>query len=184
MNWSLVPLATVGAQPWRNGGGVTRELLAWPTSEDWQVRISVAEVHADGPFSRFDDIERWFAVLEGEGVQLRTRRVFHRLTPASEPFRFDGGAPVDCALLGGATRDFNLMGAPGRTRLRRVRGSLTVMTAEPTLVAVYAHAQGARMVFGNETIEVPAAHLAWRLQDQPLTGTLHGQDALWVEAAR
>jgi hypothetical protein len=31
---------------------------------------------------------------------------------------------------------------------------------------------------------VPAAHLAWRLQDGPLAGTVHGDDALWVEALR
>jgi environmental stress-induced protein Ves len=184
MSWSLIPLAGVASQPWRNGGGVTRELLAWPTRENWQVRISVAEVDAEGPFSRFEGVERWFAVLEGDGMELHARRVFHRLTPASDPFRFDGDEPVNCALLGGPTRDFNLMAAPGSARLRRVRGSLPVMTREPTLLAVYAHAQGARIMFGGETIEVPAAHLAWRLQDQPLTGTLHGQDALLVEARR
>jgi environmental stress-induced protein Ves len=39
--------------PWKNGGGVTRELLAWPGGGDWQVRISVAEIEADGPFSSF-----------------------------------------------------------------------------------------------------------------------------------
>jgi len=184
MSWSIIPLASVASQPWRNGSGVTRELLAWPTRENWQVRISVAEVDAEGPFSRFEGMERWFAVLEGDGMELHARRVFHRLTRASDPFRFDGGEPVNCTLLGGATRDFNLMAAPGSARLHRVRGALPVMTAAPALLAVYAHAQGARMVFGSETIEVPAAHLAWRLQDQPLTGTLYGHDALWVEAKR
>jgi hypothetical protein len=177
-------LESVASQPWRNGSGVTRELLAWPTGENWQVRLSVADVNADGPFSRFQGIERWFAVLEGEGVELRVRRVFHRLTPASEPFRFDGGEPVDCAPFGGTTRDFNLMAAPGTARLRRVRGSLPVRTCAPTLLAVYAHAQGAQMIFGSQTIDVPARHLAWRLQDHPLTGTVRSQGALWVEATR
>ena len=30
------PLADVAPQPWRNGGGVTRELLAWPAAGDWR----------------------------------------------------------------------------------------------------------------------------------------------------
>ncbi|MDW3472061.1 HutD family protein [Escherichia coli] len=25
-------------QPWRNGGGVTRQLLAWPDDENWLLR--------------------------------------------------------------------------------------------------------------------------------------------------
>jgi hypothetical protein len=182
MNWSFIPLAGVAPQPWRNGGGITRELLAWPTREHWQVRISVAEVHADGPFSLFGGVERWFAVLEGEGVALGRPGHLHRLTPASDPFQFDGGEPVNCELLGGATRDFNLMAVPGKARLRRVRGSLQVVTNEAALVAVYAHAHCAHVTFGSESIGVPPAHLAWRLHDGPVTGSVRGQDALWVEA--
>jgi environmental stress-induced protein Ves len=53
MSWQIVPLEDVSPAPWRNGGGVTRELLAWPTPQDWDWRISVAEVEKNGPFSRF-----------------------------------------------------------------------------------------------------------------------------------
>ena len=49
----LIALAATPPQPWRNGGGVTRELLAWPAGGGWQVRVSVAEIEADGPFSPF-----------------------------------------------------------------------------------------------------------------------------------
>ena len=41
MNWTLVSLQTAAAQPWRNRGGRTRELLAWPEPGRWRVRISV-----------------------------------------------------------------------------------------------------------------------------------------------
>ena len=181
MSWSFIPLASMPPQPWRNGGGVTRELLAWPTRNDWQVRISVADVTADGPFSPFEGVERWFAVLEGEGVALGARGPAYRLTTESEPFPFDGGEPMKCALLGGATRDFNLMTAPGKGELRRLRGSQAVSTDAPALVAAYAHAHGAQVIFGSEAIELPAAHLAWRLQDGPLAGAVHGPDALWAE---
>jgi uncharacterized protein len=184
MSWSFVSLASVASQPWRNGGGVTRELLAWPTRNEWQVRISVADVNADGPFSRFEGIERRFAVLEGEGVALSARGPAYRLTTASEPFPFDGGEPMECALLGGATRDFNLMAASGKGELRRVRGSQAVSTNAPALVAVYAHAHGARVIFGSEAIEVPTAHLAWRLQKGSPNGAVHGPDAFWAEVLR
>ena len=184
MSWSFIALASSAAQPWRNGGGVTRELLALPTRDAWRARISVADVTANGPFSRFEGIERWFAVLEGEGVALVSTGQTHVLTPASELLLFDGGEPVNCELLGGPTRDFNLMAPPGKGRLRRVRGSLAVSTTAPSLVAVYAHAHGAQLMLGAEAIEVPAAHLAWRLQEEPLAGAVQGPDALWVEVLR
>ncbi|HEY3634719.1 MAG TPA: HutD family protein, partial [Caldimonas sp.] len=57
----LVRTADVPAQPWKNGGGVTRELLALPAGDDWRVRVSVAEVASDGAFSTFVGVDRWFA---------------------------------------------------------------------------------------------------------------------------
>lgn len=72
-----VRLADCTPQPWRNGGGVTRELLIWtrpnrvssePTGSDWSVRVSVADIAHDGPFSSFPGIDRYFAVLEGKAL--------------------------------------------------------------------------------------------------------------------
>ena len=68
-----VRLADCPPQPWRNGGGVTRELLAWPQAADWRLRVSVADIERDGPFSPFPGVDRWFAVIEGDGVELRCR---------------------------------------------------------------------------------------------------------------
>jgi environmental stress-induced protein Ves len=109
MTWNLVSLADVAATPWRNGGGVTRELVAWPPEGEWQWRMSVAEVESSGPFSRFEGVQRWFAVLSGEGVALDIAGESHRLTGHSAPLAFDGSVSTDCQLLNGATEDFNLM---------------------------------------------------------------------------
>lgn len=184
MNWRIVSLAATPPQAWRNGGGVTRELLAWPDASDWRVRLSVAEVQADGPFSRFDGIERWFAVLQGEGVLLRIDGQEHRLTRASEPFRFDGAAAVDCRLHDGATQDFNLMAPPGRARLHRVRGREGFSAGGPRLLALYAHDAPAAMTMDGETMHVAPHHLAWGLVDTSRTVTVESDDALWMEVAR
>jgi environmental stress-induced protein Ves len=105
MPLQIVSLDRVPEQPWRNGGGVTRELLAWPPGPDWQWRLSVAEITQDGPFSAFPGVVRWFAVLEGNGVVLHfaDRRV--RLDAQTAPLPFDGAAAPHCVLQGGATRD-------------------------------------------------------------------------------
>lgn len=122
MNARMIPSDAVAAQRWRNGGGVTRELLAWPRAEAWRVRISVADIDADGPFSSFPGAERWFAVVDGHGVELHVGAIAHCLTPDSAPLRFGGGEKTTCRLLDGPTRDLNLM-------LRGMRGGM--FRAEP-----------------------------------------------------
>jgi len=113
----LVHMLDVPAQPWRNGGGVMRELLASPAGESWQVRISVADIDADGPFSRYPGIERWFTVLQGQGVELTIDGAMHRLARGDAPLRFDGAAATHARLIDGPTRDLNLM-------LRNVGGTM------------------------------------------------------------
>ncbi|MBI2768466.1 MAG: HutD family protein [Burkholderiales bacterium] len=182
MSWNLVSLADVAATPWKNGGGVTRELLAWPSAQDWRVRISVAEVEQDGPFSRFDGVQRWFAVLHGAGVRLDVEGRLHELTSASEPLAFDGGAATNCTLIQGATRDFNLMSRGGPARLQRVRGTLDITLNAMTLIAAYAGGERAAAVFSSEELEIPPATLAWRILDANARIRLSGGDALWMEA--
>jgi uncharacterized protein len=104
-----VHLSACKPQPWRNGGGVTRELLAWPQAADWQLRVSVADIEGDGPFSPFPGVERWFAVIEGAGVELALPAGVTAVAPGDAPLQFDGEAAPGCRLLQGPTRDLNLM---------------------------------------------------------------------------
>lgn len=181
MNWNLVRLDDVAPVPWRNGGGVTRELLAWPAAEAWKVRMSVAEVALDGPFSRFDGVERWFAVLAGAGVRLRLAGETHELTAADAPFQFDGGAATDCALVAGPTQDFNLMLRGGHGRMARVRGAVERSARAGQMVAVYGAGPAALAGPGDEQLEVAPGTLAWRILDADGALRIVSQDALWLE---
>ena len=105
----LVRSTEVAAQPWRNGGGITRELLAWPPGPDWRLRLSLADIASSGPFSSFAGVQRWFVVLEGDGVELTIDGQTRRQTQGDPPLRFSGDAQTDCKLLAGASRDLNLM---------------------------------------------------------------------------
>ena len=115
---TTVRTAEVASQPWRNGGGVTRPLLVQPRGDEWQVRVSVADVAVNGPFSRFPGVQRWFAVLDGAGVVLTIGSIEHRLDTSSAAFSFRGDVAVRCRLVDGPTRDLNLMlnGVPGSMR--------------------------------------------------------------------
>jgi environmental stress-induced protein Ves len=98
----VVAVDEVPAQPWRNGGGVTRALLTWPSAQAWGLRISVADVERDGPFSLFPGVERWFAVLEGDGVALAFDDNGERIEvrEGDAPVRFDGARGVGCGEVG------------------------------------------------------------------------------------
>lgn len=105
----LIRVSDCPPQAWKNGGGITHELLTLPNAANWVLRISVADITQNGAFSSFAGVQRSFAVIEGHGVELRFAHQTVRLTQASEPLQFDGAAAPDCALIDGATRDLNLM---------------------------------------------------------------------------
>ena len=172
----IVALADVPSAPWKNGGGVTRELLAWPPGGDWQVRISVAEIAADGPFSSFPGVERWFAVLEGGGVALAIDGVERRCRRGDAPVRFAGTAKVDCRLLEGPSRDLNLM-------LRGGTGAMVPALAGEAWAAPHAGRCGlyalvaGRCVGAAVRAALPGASLAW-FDDAPGSLTFEPDEAM------
>ena len=185
MSWQLVNLGDVAASPWRNGGGVTRELAVWPTGgDDWTWRMAIAEVAQDGPFSCFPGVNRWFAVLAGDGVRLAVAGQAHELTRDSAPLRFAGDAATDCRLLGGATRDFNLMLRRDRAdgTMRRISGNLDVVIAAPKTIAVYAVDAPARIDDGRRAaLALPAGCLAWQVLKAGTALQLSVPSALLIE---
>jgi environmental stress-induced protein Ves len=113
---TLIRGAGLVAAPWKNGGGVTREVAVFPERagmNDFVWRVSIADVAQAGPFSRFDGIDRTLVLLSGAGMVLDetgARAVkSHPLTRALDIARFDGEAQIDARLIDGATGDFNLM---------------------------------------------------------------------------
>jgi len=115
----VVIASAISPQPWRNGGGQTRELLVWPKdSKSWHLRISLASVTRSGPFSPYPGVQRWFAVVEGNGVALRVAAEEYWLTAASAPLQFCGDTLVQCDLLDGPTSDLNLMISGGVGRMQ------------------------------------------------------------------
>lgn len=107
------------ALPWKNGGGVTREVAAHsPGSSldrfDW--RISIAEVRSSGPFSIFPGIERLMVVLSGRLAFTPAGGATQVLTADSPPLRFSGELAVDAAPVDGAVTDLNVMTRTGSCR--------------------------------------------------------------------
>lgn len=160
----IVPAGNVVPARWRNGGGWTRELCAWPAPADWIVRVSVADVEADGPFSAFPGVDRWFAVLDGDGVELaHDGGAALRLTPQDPVHRFRGEAATTCRLLGGATRDFNVMVRRDRARasVQALDAAPVAPVAPPDWSACFAAEPLRVRVAGGAWQTLPARALAW-----------------------
>ncbi len=106
----VIPSFEYRRERWRNGLGWTREILRVPDSDDWQVRLSIAEIEQDAAFSAFPGVERELVLLRGEGVRLRFAdgRV-HTLLPPHDRLRFAGEEAITGELIDGVTHDFNLM---------------------------------------------------------------------------
>jgi len=175
----IVQCERIAPQPWKNGGGQTRELFVWPPGGPWSLRISVADVRAEGPFSPFPGIERWFTVLEGDGVLLSFPRRRVMLDSESEPLHFDGSDAPDCELNGGPSRDLNLMVRhdAGRGLMQRATAGAewpshaplrAVFTTGPALLQIN-DTDAARLPAWSLAISAHGANQRWRIDgDAPL----------------
>lgn len=149
MTFTVLRAADRRAVPWKNGGGVTREIAAWPPGsgfDDFAWRISMADVREDGPFSSFPGVDRMLMVLEGElRLTLQGVGVFD-LSPCSAPLAFSGAAPVCATLTAGPVLDLNVMTRRSEAfaHIERVASSADIPAA-PGSRLVFALADGVRV---------------------------------------
>ena len=171
-------------QAWRNGGGRTRELLARPSGAEWALRVSLADIEADGPFSAFPGAQRWFAVVQGAGVVLRFAGGERVVRAGDAPLCFDGAEAPGCALAAGPTRDLNLM----------VRGGVGAM--QPVQAGqAWAESFDQRGLFtlcpgrwqvegddGSRSLPIERHTLLWDLGDEPccFTPDAEGPCGWWL----
>jgi environmental stress-induced protein Ves len=122
--------------PWKNGGGVTREILrseSEGTEFDW--RLSLATVDAPGPFSTFDGYHRTLVLVSGAGVELNfVQHGTARLSAVGQAVSFDGAWQTSCTLLDGASTDLNLIVSKDRaqsaSRAVQLSAAETIQTAD------------------------------------------------------
>lgn len=94
--------------PWRNRGGVTREIASAEDAQGILWRISLADVTAEGPFSAFAGLSRISTVIAGDGMVLETDDGPLAADPL-HPVRYEGAPPVTGRLPHGPVQNFNLV---------------------------------------------------------------------------
>jgi len=108
----VIHFASLKPQPWRNGGGTTREIASEGAADSPDWRLSIADLDRPGGFSGFPGMERTFMVIEGEVAELTVGGEVRRVE-RFRPLRFDGGSSASCALPTGACRVLNVMARRG-----------------------------------------------------------------------
>ena len=67
----ILRAANYKVMPWKNGLGSTTEIAIFPANaklDDFDWRVSMAQVTSDGPFSSFPGIDRTLLVIDGAGI--------------------------------------------------------------------------------------------------------------------
>lgn len=122
----LLRAASRTTVPWKNGGGLTREVAIFPPGSDLESfdwRISIADILGAGPFSGFPGVDRQMMVISGRLSLAIDAGPAVTLTPESEAAAFPGEVPVFAEPLGAAVTDLNVMTRRCRCRARLRRKS-------------------------------------------------------------
>lgn len=131
----VIPAHQYRRERWRNERGWTREIARWPEQGEWDWRLSIAEVEAEAPFSRFEGVDRELVLLTGNGLRLRfDDGEVRELLPPHDRARFAGERGLSGEPLEGLTHDFNLMWRRDRVRAQLLHRPLVgpmVLFVEP-----------------------------------------------------
>jgi environmental stress-induced protein Ves len=150
------------SQPWKNGGGVTHEIVRWPDAFAYDVRVSLADDRVAGPFSRFPGHRRWSFLAGPAPIELDVAGVVHLLERAGDHVEVDGDVAITCALPRGPTRLLNVL----------VRAGVDVEVGRG------ASARPVRFAYALADLPwLPAGHAA--LLDPPEVAAV-SRDAIWV----
>ena len=98
---------TITESPWKNGGGVTREVAKSPSQAPFW-RLSIATVDQEGPFSSFVNLDRILTVIEGKGMVLEHKNG-DLVADLHIPVHFSGSDAINGLLPNGPIQDFNLI---------------------------------------------------------------------------
>lgn len=135
------------SRPWKNGGGTTRDILVSPPGaslEEFDWRLSLAQVDRDGPFSRFDNVDRTLVLLSGAMTLHEPDRRIELVR--GEPVEFPGERSIEAILNGGSTLDFNVMTRRGRAAQivkREIIGKrMNIQSSGRIMIVVFALEEG------------------------------------------
>jgi len=152
--------------PWKNGGGTTSEVLLFPegaTADDFDWRISLADVECPGMFSIFPGVDRITAVMEGRlALAIKGEAQSLELIEGGQAMTYPGDFPTFGVPLDGPVRDLNLMLRRGRwigsiEYLPTALGNVPVSAEQCVILAPV----GAQVDYDGEGCDLGAGDAIW-----------------------
>lgn len=138
--------------PWANGRGTSFEIASDRNeSEEWTWRLAMAPVNEDGAFSRIECVNRFLAVVQGNGMLLSVDRKKLQCQPM-QVVRFRGDAITDAVLTDGPITDINLM-----IRRKEADGEMAIVSDAQLLIGasiVVAIGGSAQVKCGDSIIDL------------------------------
>jgi environmental stress-induced protein Ves len=175
------------ATPWKNGGGTTAEIAAHPPGaglDDFDWRISVADVRSGGPFSIFAGIDRKLALLEGALTLTIERQGVVALTPGTPPLDFPGDAKTEAVLTSGDAKDLNVMTRRGvvTSTMTRRKTAGPLAPGPRASVAVAYFLSDATLFDGRQDVTLEPGDALLAAREDQATSTLRSDaDFYWIE---
>ncbi len=119
MKTTVLRAGTYEKKPWKNGGGTTEDVWIVPQGaghDDFDIRLSLATIDRDGPFSAFPGIDRTITLVGGDAFVLDFGNGRQQRMDMLQPFSFDSALTPSSRLTLGPSHDFNVMTRAGRWR--------------------------------------------------------------------
>jgi environmental stress-induced protein Ves len=179
-------LAEIPLTPWRNGKGLTREIALgrWDgtsIAQEWDWRLSVASINADGTFSSFAGVDRIAVLIDGT-VRLESTMSKLSWAEPGESHSFCGEEEFTAQLCGEPARFFNVMFRRERTQaiVTTHRGDAILAASEDarhcllTLHGIFVidTPAGEEVLNADEGLLCPSPHAALHLRLASQSGCL------------
>lgn len=158
----ILRAANYKVMPWKNGLGSTTEIAIFPADaklDDFDWRVSMAQVTSDGPFSSFPGIDRTLLVIDGAGIDLNVHGRVPVRIDRNTIHSFPGDQQTSATLIDGPITDLNVMSRRGivSQHVRRIN----VMKRQDFIVSAQALLfveRGTATVRSASTVDSLSAH--------------------------
>jgi hypothetical protein len=105
-------------EAWKNGRGWTRTVASQEAGHLLRWRVSVADITAAGPFSRFDGLDRTAVMVRGAGLSLRGEAGLWQFDGPGSLAQFPGELALHCDAPGVPTQLWNVMVQRGQAQAK------------------------------------------------------------------
>lgn len=185
--FTIIPPSQFIKIPWKNGKGTTNELAISDsgTVDDFDWRLSIADVVEDGPFSDFSGYQRNLLLIKGKGIHLQhDQQKTNQLDQLLDMATFDGANQTTGKLIAGPVTDFNLITRQGKyhARVNTYRHKQSVELDQYSLCFVYCLAEISYLSAQESNLKVmlPAGHLLKILEPHKLNLSITGQQMIVI----